>query len=71
MRGRISRHGRGDLLIGGLAGQGLVRVAGDGSDQLARWDLDMRVRDVAVGPGGQLWILEDGGDGQLFRLRPN
>jgi glucose/arabinose dehydrogenase len=60
----------GDMLIGGLAGQGLALVAGDGSDQLARWDLGMRVRDVAVGAQGQVWIIEDSDDGQLYRLVP-
>lgn len=62
---------RGDMLIGGLAGSGVALIAGDGSDQLARWDLEMRVRDVAVGPQGQVWIIEDADDGALYRLVPN
>lgn len=66
--GREFPEWRGDMLIGGLAGSGLALIAGDGSDQLARWDLQMRVRDVAVGPQGQVWIIEDAGDGALYRL---
>ncbi|KEP70674.1 dehydrogenase [Thioclava dalianensis] len=61
---------QGHMLIGGLAGQGLVLVAGDGSDQLARWDLGMRVRDVAVGPQGAVWIIEDSDEAKLYRLDP-
>ncbi|MBD3787339.1 MAG: PQQ-dependent sugar dehydrogenase, partial [Sphingomonadales bacterium] len=60
----------GDMLIGALAGQGLVRVAGDGSDQIARWDLNLRVRDVAVDAAGAIWIIEDSDAGGLFRLLP-
>ena len=61
---------RGNMLIGALRGQGLVLVAGTGSDQLARWDLRMRVRDVAVDPAGHVWIIEDSGSGGLYRLLP-
>lgn len=60
----------GDMLIGALAGQGLVLVAGDGSTQLARWDLGLRVRDVAVDGAGAIWIIEDSDAGGLFRLVP-
>jgi glucose/arabinose dehydrogenase len=68
--GRDFPDWHGDLLIGGLAGQGLVRVAPDDSDQLSRWDLGMRVRDVAVGPQGQLWVIEDADEAVLYRLVP-
>ena len=61
---------RGHMLIGALRGQGLVLVAGDGSDQLARWDLRMRVRDVAVARAGHVWLIEDSGSGGLYRLVP-
>lgn len=60
----------GSMLIGALAGQGLVRVAGDGSDQIERWDLEMRVRDVAIDGAGAIWIVEDSDAGGLYRLVP-
>ncbi len=66
---------RGSLLIGALSGEGLIRVAIDGASarKADRWDLGMRVRDVAQGPDGAVWLLEDGGKGaggRLFRLTP-
>ncbi|OCX67237.1 hypothetical protein BFP70_03260 [Thioclava sp. SK-1] len=61
----------GTMVIGALAGEGLVQVAGDGSRQIARWDLDMRVRDVAQDSNGALWIIEDAEDGGLYKLVPN
>lgn len=68
--GRDFPDWQGDMLIGGLAGNGLALIAGDGSDQIARWDLQMRVRDVAVGPKGEVWIIEDAGEGALYQLLP-
>ncbi|MPQ94870.1 PQQ-dependent sugar dehydrogenase [Thioclava sp. JE_KL1] len=68
--GRDFPDWQGDMLIGGLAGNGLALIAGDGSDQIARWDLQMRVRDVAVGPKGEVWIIEDAGEGALYQLVP-
>ena len=61
---------RGSLLIGGLRGEGLVRVSPDGTQQLDRWDLGMRVRDVAEDEAGALWIIEDSEEGGLYRLMP-
>ncbi|TQS72929.1 PQQ-dependent sugar dehydrogenase [Rhodobacteraceae bacterium] len=56
------------MLIGALAGQGLVQIAGDGQSQINRWDLGFRVRDVAVTDAGAVYILEDGTQGRLMRL---
>ncbi|NIJ65481.1 glucose/arabinose dehydrogenase [Sphingomonas leidyi] len=65
---------KGSLLIGALSGRGLIRVAldGDKASKADRWDLDMRIRDVAQGPDGAVWLLEDAGkaNGRLFRLTP-
>ena len=49
----------------------LVRVAPDGTRQLDRWDLGMRVRDVAVDGAGHVWIISDAEEGALYRLVPN
>jgi glucose/arabinose dehydrogenase len=64
---------RGSALIGGLAAQVLVRVSfrADGQpDEAERWQLDNRIRDVAVGPDGAVWLIEDADPGRLLRLTP-
>jgi aldose sugar dehydrogenase len=65
---------KGSLLQGALSGQALVRVAldGDTARKAEQWNVGMRVRDVAQGPDGSVWLLEDGGRGagRLFRLTP-
>jgi glucose/arabinose dehydrogenase len=64
---------QGSLLIGGLASKSLTRVTLDGKGGAApaeRWSVDFRVRDVAVGPDGAVWMIEDANPGRLFRLTP-
>lgn len=63
---------QGSALIGGLAVRSLVRVGFDGSaaDEVDRWDMGARIRDVAVAPDGAVWIIEDSGQGHLSRLTP-
>jgi glucose/arabinose dehydrogenase len=64
---------QGSLLIGGLASQSLLRVTLDGKSGAApaeRWSVGFRVRDVAVGPDGAVWIIEDANPGRLFRVTP-
>jgi len=64
---------RGSALVGGLAAQVLVRIAfrADGQpDEAERWQMDERIRDVAVGPDGAVWIIEDADPGHLLRLTP-
>jgi len=65
---------RGSAFIGGLAAAALVRVTFDGeggADEADRWDMDARIRDVATGPDGALWVIEDDSPGRLLRLTPN
>ncbi|SCZ62223.1 PQQ-dependent sugar dehydrogenase [Thiohalomonas denitrificans] len=64
----------GDLFLGALAGRALVRlqVAGNevtGEERLLESE-EMRIRDVAEGPDGYLWIVTDHNPGQLIRLEP-
>ena len=64
---------RGSGLIGGLSSQALVRVAFDGESarEAERFDMGARIRAVAEGPDGALWLLEDGrrgGPGRLLKL---
>ena len=64
---------QGDLFVGALAGQHLVRVRFDGRKEVAEEKLleDMaRIRDVRVGPDGFLYLLTDAPDGVLLRLKP-
>ncbi|WP_010215093.1 PQQ-dependent sugar dehydrogenase [Sphingomonas sp. PAMC 26621] len=59
---------RGNLLIGALGGEALIRVAlsGDTARVENQYKIGERVRDVAEGPDGAIWLLEDGG--KLVRL---
>jgi aldose sugar dehydrogenase len=61
---------RGSLLLGGLASQALVRVEirNDTAQEVDRWDLGNRIRDVATDADGQVYVLEDGGGARLLRL---
>jgi len=71
--GKMFPQWRGSALIGGLSGLALVRIAfgPDGRpDQVDRWDMDARIRDVAVAPDGAVWIIEDDNPGRLLRLTP-
>lgn len=67
-------HWRGDLFIGALRGQMLVRLELQGElvvreEQLLRGLLG-RIRDVRIGPDGLLYLLTDSKQGILARLEP-
>ena len=71
--GRMFPQWRGSALIGGMASKTLNRVVFDGkggAKPAERWDVDHRVRDVAVAPDGAVWIVEDANPGGLFRVTP-
>lgn len=73
--GKLFPQWKGDLFIGGLSSQALVRVDVNGTDAAKgdQWPMGTRIRDVAEGPDGALWLLEDGGrgaQGRLFKLTP-
>lgn len=65
---------RGDLFVGALAGQVLVRLELDGNkvthEERLLDDLGERIRDVRQGPDGKLWLLTDNTDGRVLRLDP-
>lgn len=65
---------RGDVLVGALAGQAVIRVRLDGdrfvSDEVMFKGLLPRVRDVRVGPDGLAYLLTDVPDGAIVRLEP-
>ena len=63
---------KGNALIAGLRSQALVRVAIDADNnarEVARYNMGHRIRAVAQGPAGDVWLLEDGDGGRLLRLQ--
>lgn len=63
----------GSAFIGGLSSHALIRVAFDDEgrpDEVDRWSMGARIRDVAVAPDGAIWLIEDGSPGRLLRLVP-
>jgi len=63
---------RGNVLVGGLVAQALVRLVLDG-DRVTheeRFALGARVRDVVQGRDGALYVVTDESDGKLLRLTP-
>ncbi len=72
-KGAMFPQWNGSALIGGMATQSLSRVTFDGkggATPAERWAVGHRIRDVAVGPDGSLWIIEDAKPGGLFRVTP-
>jgi len=65
---------RGNLFVGALAGQMLVRLELDGEkvrkEERLLQQLPERIRDVRQGPDGALWLATDSSGGRILRLRP-
>ena len=63
---------KGDALIGALSGQAFIRVDinGDQARKAEQWDMSARIRAVDQGPGGEVFLLEDGPGGRLLKLTP-
>ncbi len=63
---------KGQLVIGALRAEKLVRLELDGTRVVAQHDLlagrGARIRDVRQGPDGWLYVLTDESDGQIWRL---
>ena len=74
--GRRWPQWEGDIFLGGLSSQSLVRVdvAGTRASKGDQWDMGTRIREVEEGPDGSIWLLEDGqrgAGGKLLRLDPS
>ena len=63
---------QGSALIGSLSQDALIRVAIDGEEVMDEEfiPLGARVRDVAQGPDGLVYLLTDQDDGKVWRLAP-
>jgi glucose/arabinose dehydrogenase len=73
--GKLWPEWKGDLFIGGLSSQALIRVDVDGTDARKgdQWPMGERIREPEEGPDGAIWLLEDGrrgGQGRLLKLTP-
>jgi glucose/arabinose dehydrogenase len=72
--GRLFPAWQGDLFVAALAGKSLVRLVLSSDRVVAEerllTDLDTRLRGVEPGPDGALYVLTDGANGRILRLRP-
>jgi glucose/arabinose dehydrogenase len=63
----------GSGFISGMQSMTLNRIIFDGkggAKTAERWDVGKRIRDVAQGPDGSLWMLEDANPGALIHVTP-
>ncbi|MEE2761114.1 MAG: PQQ-dependent sugar dehydrogenase [Pseudomonadota bacterium] len=72
--GQAFRNWRGNLFVGGLRGQMLVRLQLEGNKVMAEERMFVnefgRIRDVRQGPDGFIYVLTDESDGRLLLIRP-
>lgn len=70
--GNLFQQWKGDALIPALSGRALihVRIRGDKATKAEQWDMGHRIRAVTQGPGGEVYLLEDGPGARLLRLTP-
>lgn len=71
-RGELIPQWRGNLLLGSLTQQQLVRLQLEGEQVVGeeRIPLGARIRDVTTGPDGAVYLLTDQDEGNVWRLRP-
>ena len=64
---------KGDAIIPALSGEALIRVDidGDKARKANQWAMGARIRAADQGPGGEVYLLQDGeSGGRLLRLTP-
>lgn len=70
--GSLFPRWQGTAFIGGLKSESLIRIAitGDQAEEVERFDMGKRIREVEEGPNGAIWVLEDKRGGRLLRMTP-
>jgi glucose/arabinose dehydrogenase len=71
--GSLFPQWKGSAFTGGMGSTSLNRITFDGkggATPAERWKLDFRVRDVAQGPDGALWLIADANPGGLYKVTP-
>lgn len=65
---------QGNLFVGGLKSRDVRRLTVEGNaitdEEILFAELGERIRDVRVGPDGNLYLLTDSGNGRLIRVSP-
>ena len=72
-KGAMFPQWNGSALMGGLATRTLTRITFDGkggATPAERWNVGHQIRDVAIGPDGAVWMIENTSTGGLFRVTP-
>ena len=63
---------KGNLFVGGLGARALVRLELEGNkvthEERLLLDLGLRIRDVAQGPDGALYVVTDEDEGDILRI---
>jgi glucose/arabinose dehydrogenase len=72
--GKLFPEWRGNAFIGGLSSKALVRLVIDGDrvvgEERLLTERGERIREVAEGPDGAVYVLTDAPDGRLLRIAP-
>ena len=72
--GEVFPRWKGNLFVGALTGQTLVRLELDGetvtNEERLLTNLGARIRDVRQGPDGAIWLATDSSDGRIIRVTP-
>lgn len=68
--GSVIPEWQGSFLIAGLKSQAIIRVTTDGesAQEVERFEMGARIREIEQGPGGAIWVLEDGSNAKLLKL---
>jgi len=75
-RGAAFPEWEGDLLVGGLIAEGVVRLrlGQDGTvveEELMFGEMGRRIRDVQIGDDGAVWVITEHSDGEVIRFSPS
>jgi glucose/arabinose dehydrogenase len=72
--GELFPQWKGNLFVGGLGAAALVRLELDGNkvthEERLLLDLGLRIRDVAQGPEGALYVVTDEDEGEILKISP-